>query len=133
MLFYFNLKVTTPAFTFDSTPRTTAFPLAEGHLAEIEVQIPRGHAGLTGIALKIGDVQVFPWANGALLSGDDERFTVPLDLDITAAGFSVITYNNGGIDHSHYLRASLDRIGPAPQVAALAVQPLLLPAKLTSS
>lgn len=125
---YYTKSVTTPASTLSTAPQQTVWPLIDGHLLSLEVLIPAGHAGLTGISVKAQGVQIVPWGTSEFLVADDTTIPVWLDYDIANSGLVILTYNTGAYSHTHYLRASVETLAPpgiahAPDIA-LALPPV---------
>jgi hypothetical protein len=125
--YYYALTVTTPAATAQASPQQTAFPMVDGHLRRLEILIPPGHAGLTGIAARNQGVQVVPWGTSGFLVGDDLNLPIDLDYDVATTGLTIFTYNTGQYPHSHYLRAAVDTLTPpgpvGPDLTALHLPP----------
>jgi hypothetical protein len=111
----YSLTVAVPAGTAIASPVTVPFPLETNLLADIEILIPSGHAGLTGIRIQRGDVIVLPWGQGSWLIGSDYVRTFPVDENINANALTVAAYNTDIFPHSFYLRA---RISDAPAAPA---------------
>lgn len=102
------LKVTTPLGTTQAAPLTTSWNLGNVVLETVEIMIPRGHSGLTGIHIDYQGVALIPFSQPAVfLVAADETITIPVDLEIGAA-LSVVTYNTDVFDHAFYLRALVD-------------------------
>ena len=99
------LTITAPAGTPQSAPVTKAFPLEDGLLDKIQMLIPFGHNGTTGIAVKHGDVTLLPWGQGSWLIGSNEWTEFPVNQEVLTDSLHVEAYNGGTFDHSWYLRA----------------------------
>lgn len=105
--------VTTPANTASSFPQSTNFLVGPGVVERIEVVVPAGHAGLTGIAFEWGGRQVVPYEGGEWLTGNDDKISVDLGLYVQATPLRVRTYNTDeAFEHSHHLRAYVVELGP---------------------
>ncbi len=100
-----TFNVTVPLGTAVATPTTTAWNLGPVIVEELEVMIPRGHAGLTGVHVDYQGVALLPWGQPAtFLIANDETISVPVDLEI-GAPLSVVAYNVDSFDHTFYWRA----------------------------
>lgn len=98
-------QVTVPAGTLQAAPQTTAWDLGAVIVEWVEVMIPKGHAGLTGVHLDYQGVALVPFATPPeFLVARDETVRVPVDLEI-GAPLSVVSYNLDVFSHSFYWRA----------------------------
>jgi len=103
-----TVKVTVPLGTAQASPQTTSWSLGPVIVEQLEVMIPRGHSGLTGIHVDYQGVALMPFATPpTFLIASDETITVPVGLEI-GAPLSVVTYNLDTFDHAFYLRALVD-------------------------
>jgi hypothetical protein len=119
-----TLTVTTAANTPSSSPQVTTWSIGRGVVDRIDIVIPDGHAGLTGIALLWGGRQVVPYEDGEWIVGNDDEVTVALDLYVHDS-LEVLTYNEDDtFAHSHLLRVYV--VGPGPEEELLAV-PSVIP------
>lgn len=118
--------VSTPRNTAKATPKVTALAFTEGVVIWVEIVIPTGHIGQTGIALAYGGQQVIPEGVGAFVVSNGETIHWDLADYPTGAQWQARTYNldptNG---HSHYLRFGI-REFVAPDNAPVTVTPLLI-------
>lgn len=74
-----------PANTASSSPASTAVAVpALSWLWRVEVRIPPGHQGLTGLALVDGDAYIVPYAaqGQAWLIGDDDLLEYPYGKEV---------------------------------------------------
>lgn len=103
-----TVNVTVAAGTAQAAPATTAWSLGNVVVETLEVMIPRGHAGLTGVHVDYQGVTLLPWGEPpSFLVANDETITVPLDLEI-GAPLSVVAYNLDSFSHTFYWRALVD-------------------------
>lgn len=101
-------KVTTALGTAQASPQSDSWNLGPVIVEELQVMIPRGHSGLTGIHVDYQGVALVPFATPAtFLVASDETITVPIGLEVGAA-LTVVTYNTDTFAHSFYLRALVD-------------------------
>lgn len=123
---YIVQVVTTPAGTAQASPQTTSFNPGLVTLAELQIVIPDGHAGQTGIAVVYDNLPIIPWGLPiGYVIGNNEEPAFPLDMTIGHA-LQVWTYNTGAFDHKHYLRykvrdSSLDLPGQLPPLPVVKV------------
>lgn len=109
----YELNVTVPAGTLAATPQLTQWPLENNTLDQVEIVIPSGHVGLTGVRVLQASQQIVPWGNSGFISSNDEKLIIPLSTEIGASAISVQTYNTDVYPHTFYLRATVRDI-PIP-------------------
>lgn len=122
---YYPFTVTTDPGVDRTDPHGTTLTVPDTRLTRVEVIIPSGHVGLTGLALFYSGTQILPWeGNDSWIIGEDDRLTFPIDVNVTDELLAV-SYNDDIYMHSHYLRLKLDDLvlgRPGFQV----VQPIAL-------
>jgi len=99
--------ITTPANTSKTLPKEVYFEIKGEFLSEVQIVIPPGHAGLTGIAVFYGIHQLFPLPRGEWLSGEDERISFPerWEIPFAKASLRILTYNEDDTyGHSFIIR-----------------------------
>lgn len=117
-----TLAVTTPSNTAIAAPQSTTWTLGVGILERIDVVIPSGHIGLTGLQLLWGGRQVVPYDGAEFLRGNDDEITVELGLWTGLGRVTVRTYNlDDSFEHAHYLRAYLVDLERAEPLVARSV------------
>lgn len=119
-----QFEITTPAGTLQAAPITTALVFLEGTVQRMELTIPGGHAGLTGIALFHSSIQVIPFQAGTFIRGDDQDMKWDLARYPTGAKWSVRTFNTDVFAHTHHLRLLIEDIPTAPLAPAVEAQPI---------
>jgi hypothetical protein len=89
--------INTPA----TAPVTTEVNIGTAWVWRVEVRIPPGHAGLTGLALVDSGAFIVPYANPgpAWLVGDDDLLEYPLDKQ-TGVNLAFWSYNTS-TDYAH--------------------------------
>lgn len=101
----FEARVSTPAGTAEASPQETDVALPQGTLERVDIQVPPGHAGLTGLALEYSGEHIYPWGAGSWLEGDDIDIEAVLDFPLGGSAVTVRTYNTDDTyDHDHLLR-----------------------------
>jgi hypothetical protein len=110
-----TLVVNTPASTAEASPQSTTWELGQGYVARVDVVIPSGHVGLTGVRLLWGGRVVMPYEEGEWLTGNDDEVTVALELYTGLGRLVVETYNlDEAFTHSHHLRGYITSIEEEP-------------------
>ena len=117
----FPVRITTPSGTIRTSPQTTAVSLPRGTLVLIDVLVPSGHAGLTGLALRYAGEHIWPWGPDTWLEADDDTITTELDFPLGGSTLDVLTYNTDDTyDHDHLLRLTVaDPAGPGVEPIGL--------------
>lgn len=102
---YIELDVTTPAGTAKAAAITTKTGIVNAVVNEIELLIPPGHQGLTGISVQWNGVGLVPFSQPpAFVVGDDYERAFTIGEQI-GGGLVVVTYNTDTVfPHTHYLR-----------------------------
>lgn len=111
MYYSYPLAVTTPTGTSNFLPQVTTWPLTTGTLIQVELVVPSGHCGLTGIRLKQQFTEIIPWDTNNWVIANDDKITFPVDRPITQGDITVETYNSDVFSHTHYLRATILPLG----------------------
>ena len=124
---YYALDAGAPPGVQPNNPSISSWPLTEGQLLRVEITVPAGHAGLTGIMLLSQGTQVVPWGAGTWLAGNDERFTFDPDLPIADSGLTVVMFNLGHYTHFWHLRATVDTPPAASLSASVEATTLAIP------
>lgn len=114
--------VTTPAGTTAAAPQQTVWTVGRGVLGHVDIVIPDGHVGLTGLALMWGGRQILPYEGGEWIIGNADEIQVVLDLEVNVT-VTVLTYNTDVFPHSHRLRAYVHDL--AVEVGLFAPAPAL--------
>lgn len=97
-------NVTTAAGTSSSSPHETDTSWQPGILVRLEVRIPAGHAGLTGIMFAVAHGQVIPATFGTFITGNDSELGWDLTGQLDSGAWSTFTYNTDVFDHTHEVR-----------------------------
>lgn len=126
----YSTVVTTASGVLDSAPNDTPWPLEDALLQSIEIVIPDGHAGLTGIRILQAGAQIIPFDLYSWINGNNERIVLPFNGEMTATGLIIETYNTGTFAHSHYVRAVISDL---PAAGATSPAPTPLSSTLLSS
>lgn len=106
-VWYFTPVLTVPAKTAPPALFSQALALQDGILDTMTLKIPSGHAGLTGVAVFSGGVQLWPSQQGTFVIGDNETVTWDYGREIGGAGLLVAGFNNDIFPHSFYFRFAI--------------------------
>lgn len=92
---------TSPAGTPATSPTITDVGISTAYIWRVEVRIPPGHAGMTGIALVDSGAFLIPFSQGAAawLVGDDDLLVYPLGKE-TGTNLQLWSYNTSA-DYAH--------------------------------
>lgn len=98
------IKFTVPAGTPIAAPATVPVSFGDIFLRHINVRVPPGHNGATGLQIVSNGSFVVPWsASGDWLIASDEQLDFPWNDEIDTA-VVVNGYNTGIYDHTFYMR-----------------------------
>lgn len=102
-----EIAVTVPINTLQSAPQVTKWITEDNLVNSIELTVPPGHNGLTGIRIMKGDVQLLPYSANSFIVANDYTKEFLVNDYVPTADVSIQTYNTGGYPHTFYLRATL--------------------------
>lgn len=112
---YWPLSPTIPANTPLATPVITPWPIVQGHLKQIQVRVPAGHAGFTGFRIVYQSQQIFPWSNDDWWVGDNDVISAQWGDEIMATGLQFQAYNADTGPHTFWCLAEVwPTVEPAP-------------------
>lgn len=100
----FVAETSTPANTLATSPLTTLMPIRWGIIHRVEIKIPTGHVGLTGLRIKHATILKWPttpavWFTGNGISIDFQVFFPVIHEPFT---LEIETYNTDtAIAHGH--------------------------------
>lgn len=115
-------------FTVTAPARTaapggfTALDFTDGIMTRIEVYIPDGHAGMTGIRIFYGSQQVLPRTGPGFLRGNAKTYATDVENLPSGTGWRARIFNEGAYDHAFELTLELDEF----TTASVDVPPVLL-------
>jgi len=101
---YYQATVTTNPGVTSLAPLTTAVILENALLVDIEILIPTGHTGLTGVRVRQSGQQILPFGSSSFIVADDYLRIFDINTEVGARSISVQSYNNDIYQHTHYLR-----------------------------
>lgn len=118
-----SFDITVPAGTPKAAPVTTDVSFPDGKLQRVEIDVPDGHAGLTGIQLLGAKGQVIPYTTGAFLVANDHAFGWDLVGQLDSGSFQVRCFNTDIYPHGFSIRFSVLDFGYATSDATAAAEP----------
>jgi len=101
---FYQITPTIPFGTTQINPFGQTVPLENALLVSVELLIPPGHNGFTGIRIRSSRQQILPWGNNDWFIGDNYTNTFPVDSEIGASSISIQAYNEDVYDHTFYVR-----------------------------
>ncbi len=116
------------AGTAQTAAVTTDVSFADGLVQRIELDVPSGHVGLTGIQILSAKGQLIPYTFGTFLVANDHDFGWNMVGVIDTGSFQAKCFNADVFDHTFYLRFSVldfayataaGRLDPLPPTPAL--------------
>lgn len=113
---YYPVSLTVPPGTAIAAPVNQAVVLENNLLVDVELEVPSGHAGFTGIRVSSSKQQILPWGNSQWIIANDYVRVFAWNEEIGANAISVQGYNTDVVAHTFYLRfhiVNLPVIAPA--------------------
>lgn len=98
------VSVTTPLQTLSSAPLVTSPMIGSIWIDSIEIRIPPGHRGNTGIYVANSGAPIVPYSQSPqFVIANDEllKWDVGVEVD---TGLQIVTFNNDYFAHEHYVR-----------------------------
>lgn len=111
--------VTVSANTAKTSAVSTDISFNPGPVTEIEIIIPDGHVGLTGIQLAQAGQAIIPEDGSTFIVGNDEVIRWPIDGFIDSGNWQAICYNTDIHNHSFHIRFLIDSNLANQQVSPL--------------
>jgi hypothetical protein len=108
---YYQTTFTVPPATLASNPATVAVQTEDALLVDIEVIIPDGHMGLTGIRVRQSGQQILPWANLSWITGNRYERVFQVNTEIGSKSLSLQGFNTDFRNHTFYVRFHLRDLG----------------------
>lgn len=96
--------------TVQAAPSTQTVPLEDAFLVAIELLIPPGPAGFTGLRVRSSRQQILPWGSTDWIIADNYRNTFPVNEEIGRSSISVQGYNEDVYPHTFYMRFQIRTI-----------------------
>jgi hypothetical protein len=108
----YDIAVTVPPGTPSSAPQSTKWVTENNTIVDIELEVPPGHNGLTGIRIVKGDVQLIPWSAGTFIVANDYTRVFAVGAYIPTTDMTIQAYNTGAYPHTFYLRMTIEDYNP---------------------
>lgn len=121
---WFDVSVAAGTAKASAVEVSTAF--TDGVVERIELTIPDGHSGLTGIAFLQAHQQVIPHTSGAYAVGNDVEFNWPVSNFLDNGSWSVKVFNTDVFSHIFHIRFLVNE-NTVPGVSAVSSAAALLP------
>lgn len=96
--------VTVTAGTAKASAVETATTFADGTVTRIELDVPAGHARLTGIQILWAHAQVIPFTVNTFLVADNDKLAYDMQPGRDTGQWAVKCFNTDVYDHTFYLR-----------------------------
>jgi len=124
----YTTTFTVPAGTAIASPFVQAVTLDDATLDVVDVVIPDGHVGLTGLAITWGGTQIMPYIQGTWVTGNNDEIHWAYGAEITAGGLVLRGYNTDLYAHSFLLRWHVSALGKGSPVVIESPQSAAAPA-----
>jgi hypothetical protein len=99
-----NIDFRVPANFPKTAPWEGDVTLGDVMLHRIDVRIPPGHNGATGLQIQFNGVVVVPWeSDDEWLVSNDESFSFPIETEVDTL-LQLWGFNTGNYDHRFYCR-----------------------------
>lgn len=121
-----TFKVTTPAGTAQATPLETSLVFPPGEVLAVEIVIPTGHVGLTGLRLAQAHRPIIPRGAADFVIANGETIGWGLAGFVNSGNWQAFTYNTGVFPHSHYVRFLVREVRQPALARPALVAPLAL-------
>jgi hypothetical protein len=108
---WFDITVSAGTAKAAAVEQAVSFQPAE--VERIELTIPDGHAGLTGIAFLIGHQQLIPFKTGLYVVGNGVERSWDMRGYPNNGAWSVLTYNTDIYDHMFHIAFLVNELGAA--------------------
>ena len=113
-------------FVFDNTPKgsfASSLDFEPGTVVSLEVQIPKGHAGKTGIQIWYNESQLIPKQDNKWFTGNNTKTKVEYEDPFPGGlGWRAEAYNVGKRNHTFWVIVETDPLG----VSTLLMPPVIL-------
>jgi hypothetical protein len=129
----YETQFTVPAGTPQSAPVKQAWVTEDNTIVDIELEVPPGHNGLTGIRVVKGDTALIPYNPNAWIVANDYSRVFPVNDYIPTGDISVQGFNTGQYNHTFYLRMTMQDYNPTPDASVPSALPDLPTGDITSA
>ena len=114
----YNIAFTVPAGTPKANPISAPWVTEDNTIVDIELEVPPGHNGQTGLRVMKGDVQLLPWSAGTFMVVNNYNRVFPVNAYLPTSDVTLQGYNTGQYPHTFFLRMTMedhDQQGSSPQ------------------
>jgi len=108
----YDIAFTVPPGTPANAPLSVKWVTEDNIIADIELEIPPGHNGLTGIRVVKSGVQLLPWSSGTFIIANDYTRVFPIGVYMPTTDLTLQGYNTGQYPHTFYLRMTVEDYNP---------------------
>ena len=102
-----EIQVTVPAGTLQAAPQVTPWITEDNLINLIELEVPPGHNGLTGIRVMKGDVPLLPYNSNSFIVANAYTNSFPVNDYVPTRDVSIQAFNTGAYPHTFYLRMTV--------------------------
>jgi|SRR5579859_322525 len=115
----YDIAFTVAAHTPASAPVSIPWVTENNTIVDIELEVPPGHNGQTGLRVMKGDIQLVPWGVGTFIIANNYNRVFPVNAYLNTGDMSLQGYNTGQYPHTFYLRMTIIDYIPAQAPAVL--------------
>ena len=107
------------AATLPKAPKKENTTFRHGNVERVQIIVPAGHAGKTGIRLTIAHQQLLPITPGSWIITDDEVIDWPLAGFLDSGSWGVEAYNEDINAHEWFIRFLISEVGSRGTIGAI--------------
>jgi len=127
-------QITVPAGTPIASPVSQSWVTEDALINDIEIEIPPGHNGQTGIEILKGGSPLIPYSAGTWIIANNYSRQFPVNDYVPTADLTIVAYNTGQYPHTFYLRMTVTEYDSTAGGAASALNvPLPIGQDIVSS
>lgn len=124
--------LTVPAGTLQAAPVLAVVPFPDGRIRKVTIVVPPGHAGLTGLQVRLAGTPIVPYGGAPWLVADHYTDSWEVDQDAAAGQLALAGFNTDVYPHTFYTRILWEQPPPPPAVTAQLATTGAQPAGLTA-
>ena len=129
----YDIAFTVPAGTPQNSPVSQTWTTEDNIIEDIELEIPPGHNGLTGIRILKGDTQLLPFSTGAFIVANDYGRVFPIGVYLPTSDITLQGFNTGNYPHTFYLRMTVTNYDQSAAAVANPASAVLSAGSVTSA
>lgn len=115
----YEIDVQVPAGTLHTAPMTVPWLTEDAYWHDIELVIPDGHNGTTGVKVMKGDVSIIPWGGKMFIVASGYQRLFPVNGYVNTGDMKIVAYNEGFYNHVFYLRATVSTFSHTGAVSSV--------------